>query len=77
MLCRHFQQDLPGRLFPDEEISKAVDGRELLWLTKKCQVLLTCCLMKMLGMSNDEINQCYEKSPIQNMMDAAPFEFEK
>lgn len=66
-----------SHLFPDEEISKAVDGRELLWLTKKCQVLLTCCLMKMLGMSNDEINQCYEKSPIQNMMDAAPFEFEK
>lgn len=69
-------RDKYSHLLPDEENTMAVEGRDLLWLTKKCQVLLTCCLLDMMGLSHEEINICCNDSPITNMMEAEPFEFQ-
>ena len=65
-----------SHLFPDDEKSLAVDGDELYWLTEKCKILLTCCILNMIGLSNIEINQCCENSPITEMIKSNPFEFE-
>ena len=46
------------------------------WLTEKCKILLTCCILNMIGLSNIEINQCCENSPITEMIKSNPFEFE-
>lgn len=63
-------------LLPDEEKSSAVEGEELYWLTKKCMMLLTCCILDLIGLTNEEINLCFKESPIQNLIDSNPFEFE-
>jgi hypothetical protein len=65
-----------SHLFPDDEKSLAVDGDELYWLTEKCKILLTCCILNMIGLSNAEINLCCENSPIAKMIKSNPFEFE-
>lgn len=63
-----------SHLFPDEEIKSAVDGDELYWLTEKCKILLTCCILNMLGLTNKEINLCCEQSPISQIIDSLPLE---
>ena len=65
-----------SHLYPDDEKSKAVEGEELYWLTEKCKILLTCCILNMMGLANAEINLCYENSPITEMIKSNPFEFE-
>ena len=65
-----------SHLFPDDEKSLAVDGDELYWLTEKCKILLTCCILNMMGLANAEINLCCENSPITEMIKSNPFEFE-
>ena len=70
-------RDKYSHLYPDEEESKAVEGEDLYWLTEKCKILLTCCILNMLGLTNSEINLCIEGSPIQNIIDSSPFEFEE
>lgn len=65
-----------SHLYPDDEKSLAVDGDELYWLTEKCKILLTCCILNMMGLSNDEINLCCEDSPISQLIKAHSFEFE-
>lgn len=70
-------RDKYSHLYPDDEESKAVEGEDLYWLTEKCKILLTCCILNMLGLTNSEINLCIERSPIQNIIDSSPFEFEK
>ena len=64
-----------SHLYPDDEKSKAVKGEELYWLTEKCKILLTCCILNMLGLSNDEINLCCKNNAIQRMLGYHPFEF--
>lgn len=59
-------------LYPDAEETKAVSGRELLWLTKKGQVLLTCCILKMLGLTNEEINLCCKDSLVEELVRNIP-----
>lgn len=56
----------------DEKIAKAVDGEELYWLTQKCIVLLTCCILDMLGLTKDEINLCCNNSPVQQIVESFP-----
>ena len=56
----------------DEKITKAVSGNELLDLTRKCKMLLTCCILDMLGLDADEINMCFNKS---NMFPKTPSTF--
>ena len=63
-----------SHLFPDEEIKSAVEGDDLYWLTEKCKILLTCCILNMLGLTNEEINLCCEQSPISQIIDSLPLE---
>ena len=65
-----------SHLSPDEEKSSAVEGRELFWLTEKCKILLTCCILNLIGLTNEEINLCCKESPIQDLIDCNPSVFE-
>lgn len=65
-----------SHLYPDEEKSQAVDGDDLYWLTEKCKILLTCCILNMLGLTNKEINLCCEQSPISQIIDSLPPEWD-
>ena len=65
-----------SHLFPDEEIKSAVEGDDLYWLTEKCKILLTCCILNMLGLTNKEINLCCEQSPISQIIDSFPLEID-
>lgn len=65
-----------SHLYPDEEESLAVEGDDLYWLTEKCKILLTCCILNMLGLTNKEINLCCEDSPIKQIIDSFPPEFD-
>jgi len=64
-----------SHLYPDSEESKAVEGEELYWLTEKCKILLTCCILNLMGLSNEEINLCFRCSPIQEFVISHMFEF--
>lgn len=61
-----------SHLYPDEEESKAVEGIDLYWLTEKCKILLTCCILNMIGLTNEEINLCCKDSPISQIIDSLP-----
>ena len=65
-----------SHLIPDGEkgIEKAAKGRALFWLTEKCKVLLTCCILDMLGLTIEEINICCHESPVWLIIDSLPFE---
>lgn len=67
-----------SHLIPDGEkgVEKAAVGRALFWLTEKCKVLLTCCILDMLGLTIDEINICCKASPVWMIVDSLPFEDE-
>lgn len=70
---RHFY----SHLSPDEEKKSAVDSADLYWLTEKCKILLTCCILNMLGLTNEEINLCCEtQSPIKQIIDSFPIEID-
>lgn len=56
----------------EEGFSNVPEGEDLLWLTKKCIVLLTCCILECIGLTNDEINLCLRGSEIQAIVDAMP-----
>lgn len=64
-----------SHLIPDEDakIAKALDeGAPLYWLTQKCIVLLTCCILDMLGLTTDEINLCCNNSPLNQIVISIP-----
>ena len=64
-----------SHLIPDEDvkIAKALDeGEPLYWLTQKCVVLLTCCILDMLGLTTDEINLCCNNSPLNQIVISIP-----
>ena len=63
-----------SHLYPDDEKSLAVDSDDLYWLTEKCKILLTCCILNLLGLTNKEINLCCENSPISQIIDSLPLE---
>lgn len=63
-----------SHLYPDEEESKAVVVGDLYWLTEKCKVLLTCCILNMMGLTNEEINLCCMDSPLRDIVDLLPLE---
>jgi hypothetical protein len=63
-----------SHLYPDEEETQAVKGDDLYWLTEKCKILLTCCILNMLGLTNKDINLCCENSPISQIIDSLPLE---
>ena len=65
-------RDKYSHLLLDEDKPLAVDGSELYWLTEKCKILLTCCILNLLGLTNEEINLCCEHSPISQIVDSLP-----
>lgn len=65
-----------SHLYPDDEKSKAVEGDELYWLTEKCKILLTCCVLNMMGLTNAEINLCCNTPAIKRMLGYLPFAFD-
>lgn len=70
-------RDKYSHLLLDEDKPLAVDGDDLYWLTEKCKILLTCCILNMLGLTNKEINLCCEsQSPIKQIIDSFPPEFD-
>ena len=59
-------RDYYTHLLEKEDKPKAVtDSTDLIWLTEKCKILLTCCLLEYSGMTIAEINTCCEESPIK------------
>lgn len=69
-------RDKYSHLLTDEDKPLAVEGEDLYWLTEKCKILLTCCILNMLGLTNKEINLCCEQSPISQIIDSLPLEIE-
>ena len=70
-------RDKYSHLLLDEDKPLAVEGEELYWLTEKCKILLTCCILNMLGLTNKEINICCEsQSPIKQIIDSLPLEID-
>lgn len=69
-------RDKYSHLYPDDEKTTAVEGEDLYWLTEKCKILLTCCILNLVGLTNEEINLCCDNSPIQQIIESRPFEFE-
>lgn len=63
-----------SHLIPDDDgkINKAVSGWDLYWLTQKSIILLTCCILDLLGLSSDEINTCCKYSPIEQIINSFP-----
>lgn len=47
---------------------KAATGTDLLILTQKCKILLTCCILDQIGMTTDEINKAFDRSIICNII---------
>jgi len=50
------------------EYPNAAKGSDLLMLTIKCKILLTCCILKQIGMTDDEINTCFDQSIVHFMV---------
>ena len=69
-------RDKYSHLLTDEDKPLAVEGEDLYWLTEKCKILLTCCILNMLGLTNKEINLCCENSPISQIIDSFPPEWD-
>lgn len=68
-------RDKYSHLIPDEDtkVNQAVeDGEPLYWLTQKCIVLLTCCILDMLGLTTEEINCCCNDSPVEQITNSIP-----
>ena len=61
-------------LIPDDEISVqyATDGFNLYWLTQKCIILLTCCILDCVGFSLKEINECCNNNVIRSIVNSLP-----
>lgn len=63
-------RDYYTHFLPDEEVVSrglrvAHIGEELISLTQTCKILLTCCILDMLGLSAEEINECCKHSPLE------------
>lgn len=57
-------RDKYSHLYLDEKPNspKAATGADLLILTQKCKILLTCCILDQIGMTTDEINKAIDRS---------------
>lgn len=69
-------RDKYSHLLKDQDKPLAVEGEDLYWLTEKCKILLTCCILNMLGLTNKEINLCCDNSPISQIIESFPPEFD-
>lgn len=63
-----------SHLIPDsEDTPNVVRGHELFRLTQKAKVLLTCCILDLLGLTHLEIDLCFEKSVLKPVIDEIDF----
>lgn len=59
-----------SHLFPDsEDKGNEAKGHELFRLTQKAKVLLTCCILDLLGLTHKEIDLCFDRSPFKMVID--------
>lgn len=65
-----------SHLFPDEEDEgkNLAKGAELFRLTQKAKVLLSCCILDLLGFSHSEIDTCFNSSSLRFLIDRIDFE---
>ncbi len=65
-----------SHLIPDEEDEgkKIVRGDELFRLTQKAKILLSCCILDLLGFSQSEIDMCFGSSSFRFLIDRIDFE---
>ena len=62
-------RDKYTHMLKDEDKPLAItDYKELIWLTEKGKILLTCCLLDFMGMTIEEINTCFKESPIDSIL---------
>ena len=52
----------------NEDKGNEVSGHELFRLTQKAKVLLTCCILDLLGLTHKEIDLCFEKSVFKSVI---------
>lgn len=63
-------RDKYTHLTPDEEDTPNVArGHELFRLTQKAKVLLTCCILDLLGLTHKEIDICFDNSVFKSVID--------
>ncbi len=59
-------RDKYSHLYDDEPKEHNIPtGKDLLYLTQKCKILLTCCIMEQIGMTHDEINTSINGSEVR------------
>lgn len=65
-----------SHLIPDEEDEgkKIAIGDELFRLTQKAKILLSCCLLDLLGFSHSDIDVCFASSSLKFLIDRIDFE---
>lgn len=65
-----------SHLFPDEEDEgkTIAKGAELFRLTQKAKILLSCCLLDLLGFSHADIDVCFDSSTLRFLIDRVDFE---
>ena len=57
-------------LIPDkEDTPNVVRGHRLFRLTQKAKVLLTCCILDLLGLTHKEIDICFDNSVFKSIID--------
>ena len=68
-------RDKYTHLTPDEEDTPNVArGHELFRLTQKAKVLLTCCILDLLGLTHEEIDKCFNSSVFKSVIDDIAWE---
>lgn len=62
-------RDRYSHLYIEEnpEETNVAEGADLIILTHKCKILLTCCILEQIGMTTDEINKSINRSVLQYM----------
>lgn len=59
-------RDKYSHLYDDESKKQNIPiGKDLLYLTQKCKILLTCCILEQIGMTPDEINASINGSEVR------------
>ncbi len=61
-------RDVYSHLYIDDSSSVVTEINDLIILTQKCKVLLTCCILEQIGMTHEEISECFDKSIVQYMV---------
>lgn len=61
-------RDLYSHFYEEKEGDKIAKGYNLLILTQKCKVLLTCCILEQIGMTHEIINEILPNSIINTIV---------